>query len=828
MSYFRGRTENAEGYRLRYKLAIIEFLVIIIPSLILFYIFDSNNIILNSFNLVIIAFTLVLILAGMLLLRQLVDKFIVMADLCKTGKIDENYLRQISKDTTELHEISVTFNTLMDRLKQTTDELESRAFELLTIKELTEVSSKCLSMHDLLNLLLEKAMKVTKAQIGTVFIIDSDKERFHIIASKGHESIPKKDFSLPIKDSLVRSVIYDKEPLLVQDIESDSRTLKPNDHKYQSPSFLCMPIFVREKIIAVINLSNKERARIFTIHDQHVLSIMITEIGFAVENAWLYVRIRENLEKLQSHSAELAKSNKNLQQQIIEKERVEEALKETNKFIRNILDSSSFISIISTDLDGNILFWNKGAEKIFGYRANEIVGHKKIDVVYTDETKNIIKENTTFILEHKQETGCEIRVKSKDGRSLWLKTNSIPTLDEKGTINGILSIGENITQSKDLEEALRQAQKMEAIGTLAGGIAHDFNNILMSIQGNVSVMLSSLKKGDRYNEKLENILRSVRSGADLTNQLLAFARGGKYQVKVTDLNMLIQKTVEMFSRIKKEITVEAKYQPNLWTAEVDQSQMKQVMLNLFVNAWQAMVGGGYLHVQTENVILEESLSKSLKIEPGRYIKIAVTDTGTGMDKKTQQRIFEPFFTTNEMGRGTGLGLASVYGIMKNHEGHISVCSEKGKGTSFFLYLPASDKVVVEEKRVPRNLKKGKETIFLVDDAEMVIDVVPQILNQMGYNVMLARSGKEALKVYKENKDKIDMVILDMIMPNMDGGEVFNRIKKLNPKVKILLSSGYSLNSQASEIMSQGCDGFIQKPYSDEDLSYKIREILDSE
>ena len=231
-------------------------------------------------------------------------------------------------------------------------------------------------------------------------------------------------------------------------------------------------------------------------------------------------------------------------------------------------------------------------------------------------------------------------------------------------------------------------------------------------------------------------------------------------------------------------------------------------------------------METENVILDEHYVKPFSIEPGRYVKISVTDTGVGMDKATREKIFEPFFTTKEMGRGTGLGLASVYGIIKNHGGFINVYSEKGHGTTFNICLPASEKEVIEGKESVGGTLRGSETVLFVDDEDMIIEVAKEVLEQLGYKVLIARSGKEAIKIYDKDKERIDMVLLDMIMPDMSGGKTYDFLKEINPKVKVLLSSGYSINGQATEIMDRGCNGFIQKPFKMKELSQKLREVLD--
>jgi len=306
---------------------------------------------------------------------------------------------------------------------------------------------------------------------------------------------------------------------------------------------------------------------------------------------------------------------------------------------------------------------------------------------------------------------------------------------------------------------------------------------------------------------------------------VGFARGGKYEARPTDINELIKRSSDMFGRTKKEITIHTRCQKSIWTVEVDQGQIEHVLFNLYINSWQAMTGPGHLYLETENVLLDENYGKPYTVKPGRYVKISITDTGVGMDKETQQRIFEPFFTTKEMGRGTGLGLASVYGIIKNHGGYINVYSERNEGTTFRIYLPVSEKEVPGEKKPPEMVVKGTEALLLVDDEDIIIDVGKQMLKALGYEVLVARGGQEAIQIYKNNRHKVNMVILDMIMPDMGGGETYDRLKELTPDIKVLLSSGYSINEKASEILERGCNGFIQKPFDLRDLSGKIREIL---
>jgi CheY-like chemotaxis protein len=281
----------------------------------------------------------------------------------------------------------------------------------------------------------------------------------------------------------------------------------------------------------------------------------------------------------------------------------------------------------------------------------------------------------------------------------------------------------------------------------------------------------------------------------------------------------------MFGRTKKEITIYKKYHDQIWTVEVDQSQIDQVLLNVFVNAWQAMPGGGDLYIQTENEMLDENVAGVYGVRPGKYVVISITDTGIGMDEKIIKRVFDPFFTTKDTERSTGLGLASAYGIIQNHDGFIVAQSARGKGATFHIYLPATEKPVIVKHQEDQKILVGTETILLVDDEEMIIDVGTQILQKLGYEVLTARHGKDAIEVYQQNRQKVAMVILDLIMPEMSGGETYDRLKEMDPNVKVLLASGYSLDGQATEILNRGCDGFIQKPFQLKDLSEKLRQII---
>jgi PAS domain S-box-containing protein len=509
---------------------------------------------------------------------------------------------------------------------------------------------------------------------------------------------------------------------------------------------------------------------------------------------------------------------------------MEAAVRESEEKYRLLVENANEAIFILQD--DQIKFTNPKAEEILNRLSIHPTGVDLAKCIHPGERGKVVEWYNRRLEGKELPYSLMFRLEGENRTSIWVELNSI--LIKLNGKTATLNFIRDVTLQKKLEEQFYQSQKMESIGTLAGGIAHDFNNLLMGIQGNVSVMNLEIDAASPLRDSLQSIARCVQSGSHLTNQLLAFARGGKYIVKPCNLNSIVSKSADIFGRTKREVNIHRVFAKDTWPVEVDSGQIEQVLMNLFVNAWQAMPDGGDLFIDVANVELDEHYAriKPYNIRPGRYVKLSVTDTGVGMDTETRKRIFEPFFSTKEKGMGTGLGLASAYGIVKNHGGFINCYSELGQGTTFNIYFPESGKVVAEEdpgggdEAMPA-VPKGNETILFVDDEEEILNVGRKILTGLGYQVLTARDGKTSIEIYTARGDQIDMVVLDYVMPGMGGREVFEALRRLDPGVRVLLSSGYSSNNQVAHMLDRGCKGFLQKPYNTARLARKMREILDA-
>lgn len=501
-----------------------------------------------------------------------------------------------------------------------------------------------------------------------------------------------------------------------------------------------------------------------------------------------------------------------LRYEMVERSRLEERFREQAALLDKTRDA-----IVVRDLEHRITYWNKGAEKIYGWTTEEVIGRRASELLYRDPAAF---ERASAAVVRLGEWNGELQEISKSGAALLIEGRCTLLRDTIGQPQGILAINIDVTEKKKLEQQFLRAQRMDSIGTLAGGIAHDLNNALTPVL--MSIELLKLQEQDpRRMSVLLNIENSAKRGAGMVRQLLSFASGLEGKQLAVQVGHLL-KEIEKFANetFLKTIQVRSEIPADLWTVQGDPTQLHQVLLNLCVNARDAMPGGGQLKLSACNVMLDEHYA-GLNGEgpPGPYILIQVEDTGSGMSPEVIERIFEPFFTTKELGKGTGLGLSTTLGIIKNHGGFVRVHSEVGKGTRFSVHLPSqaqpeADTAVPIRLELPRG---NGELVLVVDDEHEVRQITRQTLEAFGYRVLLAADGAEATALYADQRQDIAAVLTDMMMPTMDGPATIQVLIRINPEVRIIAASGLNANGMEAKAYNAGVKHFIPKPYTAETL-----------
>ena len=515
---------------------------------------------------------------------------------------------------------------------------------------------------------------------------------------------------------------------------------------------------------------------------------------------------------------------------ITQRKDAEEALRREKDFSSRILAVANIL-IAVLDRTGKIVFFNRKCEEVTGWLEREVRGKAIWDLLLPERIVTPIRKAFSRLDEKDITPFHESPWKTRDGRERNIRWNNSLTRDERGEVVWVIWTGVDVTEQRQLEEQLRHIQKMDAVGTLAGGIAHDFNNIIQAIVGYTSVLKAQIGDAGTGMEEIDAIERAGLRASDLTAQLLGFARGGKYEVRPVDFNQVVRKVVSMIRHtFDRSIEIRTDLADGLPNVEGDAGQLEQTVLNLCINARDAMPAGGTLTLKTRNesVSGEEERSQG-SVPPGEYISLLISDTGMGIPPENIPRIFEPFFTTKEPGKGTGMGLAMAYGIVKNHGGFLDVTSEPGLDTTFRVLLPASSKDVPPSTDPVPDLPAagGTETILFVDDEETLRLLAVEMLGRLGYRVLTAGNGFEAVTTYTERRKEIAVVILDMIMPGMGGEETFYRLKDIDPSVRILLSSGYAVEGRPHGLLMAGAAGFLQKPYRVGTLASSLRSIIGS-
>jgi two-component system cell cycle sensor histidine kinase/response regulator CckA len=521
---------------------------------------------------------------------------------------------------------------------------------------------------------------------------------------------------------------------------------------------------------------------------------------------------------------------------ITDRKRAEEALRETNETLRTLVQASP-LAIAVSDAGQKLRIWNPAAERIFGWRAHEVLGRPMPPLAPPDH-EDTFALLSSRVLRGEALTGMEFRARRRDGSPVDLSVSMAALRDGRGSICGAMAVVADITarklaedQKALLEEQLRQSQKMEAIGKLAGGIAHDFNNLLTAVSGYAELLQGKFEATDPNRVYADEILRSSGRAAALTRQLLAFSRRQVLQPRVLDLNSVVRGVDGLLRRlIGEDVELRTALDPAIGSVKADQGQVEQIIMNLAVNARDAMAEGGALTIETRGITLDDLYRQvHNRARLGPHVILAVSDTGCGMSAETQSHLFEPFFTTKEQGKGTGLGLATVYGIVKQSGGDIWVYSEVGKGSTFKIYLPCTEGAPEAPRRETTRLrpKRGIETVLLAEDAEALRRLLREILVQNGYTVLLAANGEEALRLSRQHAGPIHLLVTDMVMPQMSGRELAARLSPQRPETKVLYMSGYTEEAIATHGVFDSGAAFLEKPFSPDALARKIREVLDT-
>ncbi len=539
---------------------------------------------------------------------------------------------------------------------------------------------------------------------------------------------------------------------------------------------------------------------------------------------------QKSLEKLvEERTLKLKMANEQLKKDIIKRKQVEAALRKSEEKYRLHFENVSDV-IYSVDKDLKILSVSPSVEKLLGYRPEEIVGKpfQNINILapaYLEKAYN----DVTRAFSGDTVSDSVYEFTAKDGTEKFGEVSGTPVYHD-GEVVSMLSVARDISEKKYYEDQLRQAQKMESVGRLAGGVAHDFNNMLGVILGHTELALLQTEENHDLYSDLKEIQKAANRSADITNQLLAFARKQTISPRQLDLNDTVESMLNMLRRLIGE-NIELAWQPasHIWPVKMDPSQIDQILANLCINARDAIDGVGKLTIETGRKSFDEEYCKKHSgFIPGDFVLLAVSDNGCGMDKDTLENLFEPFFTTKEVGKGTGLGLATVYGIVKQNNGFINVYSEPGQGSTFNIYLPRFSADEDVDKAVPEKKAAagGTETILLVEDEPTILRMTRMMLERKGYSVLPAATPGEAIDLAKTHADKIHLLMTDVVMPEMNGRDLAGQLITLYPEIKLLFMSGYTADVIAHQGVLDDGVAFIQKPFSMADMTEKMREVLD--
>lgn len=717
----------------------------------------------------------------------------------------------------EKEELIRTVETQGDSAKNLLEEINIRYNNALLVQEIGQATSTIFDVKKLINNVVQVMEKRLDYDRGMIMLSNRDKTRLIYTAGYGYtkeqeELLKGTEFHLDNPESKGVLVLSYKEqkPYLVNDFKEIENNLSKRSREFAKimgiESLISVPIVYEKIALGILAVDNIKSKRSFTQSDLSLLMGVSSQTGVGIINATSFQKLRTSEKKY-----------------------------------RDLVENANSI-ILRMDAAGKITFFNEFAQKFFGYEESEIIGKSVEETIFapTDSKRFDIKKLVTSLREDPNQPGIiERENRRRNGEPVWIAWTYKPIINQDSTLNfrEILCIGTDMTdlklaaqENKELEAQLQSSQRMESIGTLAGGIAHDFNNILQAIFGYTQIMLLTKDQEDPEYNKLQAIENSAQKASELTKRLLLFSRKAESVLKPVDLNQEVIQVSEMLKRtIPKMISIELQLAEKLNVINADAGQTEQIMMNLGINARDAMPEGGKMIYKTENITLDgEFCKRNLGAIPGEYVKLSVSDTGEGMDKEVQDHIFEPFYTTKETGKGTGLGLSMVYGIVKNHKGYIICESEPNKGTVFSIYFPVIDMDIEtpETSEINIPIQHGNETILLVDDEQTHRELGKEVLSGFGYTVYTAPDGEGALEFVRKDKNLVDLVILDLIMPGMGGMRCLKELLKENPLAKVLVVSGYSIKGSANDVIEAGAKGYISKPYNIKQMFKAVRDVLD--
>ena len=687
------------------------------------------------------------------------------------------------------------------------DTLNARLASLLKFG--LELASPC-PLEALLDKAARGARQIIGANYAGVGILGPDGKRLRCFRLAGMESpLLEKLADANFEGAIFRDVVSEQEPRRVSIPVGNSTQIElPVDHPTVQ-NLLCAPLGVKGAVHGWIYVADRLASSDFTEQDTQTLMTLAAQVSLAYENT-LY------LDAIQRHTREL-------EMEIDERRRAEDRF--------HVLVETAPTGIVIADEKGRIVEVNAQALQSFGYGREELLG-QSVETLLPERLRQAHQEHRSGYMKSPHArpmgVGVELFARRKDGTQFPVEISLGPLVTKEGVL--VSSTIVDITERKKMEQQLRLSQRMEAIGKLAGGVAHDFNNLLAVILGCSDVLVDALPADHPGLRKVEMIRKAGASAADLTRQLLAFSRQQMIQPRVLDLKEIIERTQGLLHRlIGENIEFTISMERSLGRVKSDAGQIEQVLMNLAVNARDAMPKGGHLTIEAKNVELDDSYKQEhQQVIPGQYVMLAVADTGCGMDRETQSRIFDPFFTTKELGKGTGLGLATVYGIVKQSGGYIWVYSELAKGTVLKVYLPRVEEAAdaIERKELDKALSRGCETVLLAEDSDSLREMAREYLESVGYTVLEAASGKDAFQRAKEFAGHIDLLLTDVVMPEMSGPELAGAMMMLRPGLKVIFTSGYTDDAIARQGVLDPTVAFIQKPYRPKALARKIREVLD--